>query len=255
MFSFGRNAWEDAANQPLIQSRTEIQGSTAPGLQAGEWPVGGVHTPHRGCCCPGSQPCSSYTATLSDKHKHSQEKHFMWSGILALEGFCAEELLPALSFPWWPGVYLSLTCVWTRANRREAVLNCGCSRGEPRTFTRRAEDRSHFVHRSAMRTLPGWQRRTATTRGKAKEFKFNPKVWLYCRESNMCASNLDVLAGTMLVLLCPLRSGWEWKSLSQFMHSLWMQVEQRAWTAEIPQMLQVSAEEEDDKLEQPTQHL
>lgn len=28
------------------------------------WPGGGAHTPHTGCCCPGSPPCSSYTATL-----------------------------------------------------------------------------------------------------------------------------------------------------------------------------------------------
>lgn len=55
------------------------------------------------------------------------------------------------------------------------------------------------------------------------------------------SSYLDVLAGVVMVLLCPLRSGWEWYSLSHFRHNLWRHVAQWAWTAEIPQMVQVSA--------------
>ena len=61
-----RQQWD----KPLLRSQTETLGWTAPVRRAAVWPDEGAHTPHRGCCCLDSQPCSSYTATLRDRTQH-----------------------------------------------------------------------------------------------------------------------------------------------------------------------------------------
>lgn len=111
--------------------------------------------------------------------------------------------------------------------------------GESRAVAGRAEDGSHLVHGGAMSALPGRQGRTGGTRATLSTgFPSSDGV-------EERSAHLEVLvAAARLVLLWPLRSGWEWKSRSQFKHSLWMQVEHWMLTEEMPQMLQFSAKQD-----------
>lgn len=90
-----------------------------------------------------------------------------------------------------------------------------------------------------------------------RNLTLSQNIWPHCcQKRNLtvnwflgyCSPHLDVLAGAIIVLSCPFRSGWEWKSMSHFRHNLWTHVEHWAWTEETPQMLQVSTDTKKKKV-------